>query len=154
MQCLRDYRRWNEEWRPSIYSRIYSLMIQEDYMSKAWCQLINRTITSGYIRHFIRISHNAPYLPSPPPPQFCITFVFLFLLRITAVPREIEPWFSHTFSVIILQYQNYRKCMEKLRFSKNWSRMSLHSKFSALFLWTRKLLTLKRKHQIYEFRKN
>ena len=152
MQCLRDYRRWNEEWRPSIYSRICSLMIQEDYMRKAWCQLINRTITSGYIRHFIRISHNAPYLP--PPPQFCITFVFLFLVLITAVPREIEPWFPHTFSVIILQYQNYRKCMEKLRFSKNWSRMSLHSKFSVLFLWTRKLLTLKRKHQIYEFRKN
>ena len=153
MQCLRDYRRWNEEWRPSIYSRIYSLMIQEDYMSKAWCQLINRTITSGYIRHFIRISHNAPYLP-PPPPSILHNLCFLFLLRITAVPREIEPWFSHTFSVIILQYQNYRKCMEKLRFSKNWSRMSLHSKFSALFLWTRKLLTLKRKHQIYEFRKN
>ena len=35
------------------------------------------------IRHF-HIFHNAPYLP----PKFCITFVFL--LGITAVPREIE----------------------------------------------------------------
>ena len=63
------------------------------------------------VRHF-HISHNAPYLPPPPPPphKFCITFVFyfswlpppppppqilhnlcfLFLLVITAVPREIE----------------------------------------------------------------
>ena len=64
-----------------------------------------------------------------------------------------KPWFSHTFSVI-RQYQNYRKCMEKLRFSKYWSRTSLHSRFSVLFLWTRKLLFSKRKHQIYEFRKN
>ena len=77
------------------------------------------------------------------PPKFGITSVFLFLLGITAVPREIEPWFSHTFSVIILQNQNYRKCMEKLRFSKNWLRMSLHSRFSVLFLWTRKLLVLR-----------
>ena len=34
------------------------------------------------LRH-LHISHNAPYLP-PPPPKFCI------LLGITAVPREIE----------------------------------------------------------------
>ena len=31
------------------------------------------------------------------------------------------PWYSHTFSVI-WKYQNYRKCMEKLSFSQNWSR--------------------------------
>ena len=37
-------------------------MIQEDYMSEAWCQLINRPISSGYVRH-LRISHNTPYLP-------------------------------------------------------------------------------------------
>ena len=57
-----------------------------------------------------------------------------------------KPWFSHTFSVI-RQYQNYRKCMEKLRFSKNWSQTSLHSRFCVLFLWTRKSLISKRKHQ-------
>ena len=62
-----------------------------------------------------------------------------------------KPWFSHRFSVI-RQYQNYRKCMEKLKSSKNWSRTSLHSRFSILFLWTRKLLFSKRKLQIYEFR--
>ena len=61
-----------------------------------------------------------------------------------------KPWFSHTFSVI-RQYQNYRKCMEELRFSKNWSQTSLNSRFSELFLWTRKLLFSKRKYQIYEF---
>ena len=45
---------------------------------------------SFFIRH-LHISHNAPYLPPPPPPtQFCITFVFSFLLGDTAVPREIE----------------------------------------------------------------
>ena len=43
--------------------------------------------------------------------------------------------------------------MEKLRFFKNWSRTSLHSRFSVLFFWTRKLLFSARKHQIYEFRK-
>ena len=59
----------------------------------------------------------------------------------------------HTFSVI-RQYQNYRKCTEKLSFSKNWSRTSLHSRFSVLFLWTRKLFFSKRTPQIYEFRKN
>ena len=70
-------------------------------------------------------------------------------------PRSVfrKPWFSHTFSVI-RQYENYRKCMEKLRFSKNWSRTSLHSRFGVFFLWTRKLLFSKRKHQIYESRKN
>ena len=30
-----DYRRRNEEWRPSIYSRLYNLMVKGDYMSKA-----------------------------------------------------------------------------------------------------------------------
>ena len=30
-----DYRRRNEEWRPSIYSRLYKLMVKGDYMSKA-----------------------------------------------------------------------------------------------------------------------
>ena len=49
-----------------------------------------------------------------------------------------SPWFFHTFSVI-RQCQNYRKCMEILRFSKNWSGTSLLSRFSVLFLWTHKL---------------
>ena len=61
-------------------------MIQEDYMSKALCHLINRTIPSGIYAMHLHISHNAPYLPL----KFCITLVFLFLLGITAVPREIE----------------------------------------------------------------
>ena len=43
--------------------------------------------------------------------------------------------------------------MGKPRFSKNWSRTSLHFRFSVLFLWTRKLLFSKRKHQIYGLRK-
>ena len=30
-----DYRRRNEEGRPSIYSRLYNLMVKGDYMSKA-----------------------------------------------------------------------------------------------------------------------
>ena len=42
---------------------------------------------SHIIRH-LHISHNAPYLPPPPPPPK--KNVFLFLLVITAVPREIE----------------------------------------------------------------
>ena len=37
------------------------------------------------IRH-LHISHNAPYFS----PKFCLIFVFLFLLGITAVPGEIE----------------------------------------------------------------
>ena len=45
----------------------------------------------------------------------------------------------HTFSVN-QQYQIYRKCVEKLSFSENWSRTPLHSRFSVFFLWTRKLL--------------
>ena len=32
---LRDYRRRNEEWTPSIFSRLYYLMVKGDYMSKA-----------------------------------------------------------------------------------------------------------------------
>ena len=41
------------------------------------------------IRH-LHISHNTPCLPPPPPPQKnCPTFVFSFLLGITAVPRQI-----------------------------------------------------------------
>ena len=63
-----------------------------------------------------------------------------------------KPQFFHTFSVILI-LSNYRKCMGKSRFSKMWSRTSLHSRFSVLFLWTRKLLFSKRKHQICEFRK-
>ena len=63
-----------------------------------------------------------------------------------------KPQFFHTFSVILI-LSNYRKCMGKSRFSKNWSRTSLHSRFSILFLWTCKLFFLKRKHQTYEFRK-
>ena len=61
--------------------------------------------------------------------------------------------FSHTFSVI-WQYQNYRKCMGKLRFSKNWSWTTMHSRFSLLFLWIHKLHFSKRKWQIYVFKKN
>ena len=59
-----------------------------------------------------------------------------------------KPWFSHTFSVI-RQYQNYRKYMEKLRFSKNWSWTSLHSRFSVLFfeLVTKVTLFKEREHQ-------
>ena len=62
-----------------------------------------------------------------------------------------KPQFFHTFSVILI-LSNYRKCMGKPRFSKNWSRTSLH-RLSVLFLWTRKLLFSTKIHQIYEFRK-
>ena len=42
-----------------------------------------------------------------------------------------------------------------LRFSKNWSRTSLHSTFSVLFLWSRNLLFfLKRNHEIHKLKKN
>ena len=74
----------------------------------------------------------------------------VFLTR--GVHTHSSPWFFHTFSVI-RQCQNYRKCMEILRFSKNWSGTSLLSRISVLFLWTRKLLFSKWKHQICEFRK-
>ena len=30
-----DFRRRNEEWRPSIYSKLYNLMVKGDYMSNA-----------------------------------------------------------------------------------------------------------------------
>ena len=63
-----------------------------------------------------------------------------------------KPQFFHTFSVILI-LSNYRKCMGKPKFSKNRSRTPLHSRFSALFVWTRNLPFSKRKHQIYEFRK-
>ena len=43
-----------------------------------------------------------------------------------------KPQFFHTFSVILI-LSNYRKCMGKPRFSKNWSRTSLRSRFSVLF---------------------
>ena len=49
---------------------------------------------------------------------------------------------------VIRQCQNYRKCMEKSTFSKNWSRTPLHSRVSLLFLWTRKLLISRRTWQI------
>ena len=43
-----------------------------------------------HIRHF-HISHNAPYLPPPAPRRnFNLNLCFSFLLRITALPREIE----------------------------------------------------------------
>ena len=45
------------------------------------------------LRHF-HISHNAPYLPPPPPTPaeilHNINLCFSFLLDITALPREIE----------------------------------------------------------------
>ena len=43
--------------------------------------------------------------------------------------------------------------MGKPRFSKNWSWTSLLFRFSVSFLWTRKLLFPKRKHQIHELTK-
>ena len=57
-----------------------------------------------------------------------------------------------SYSVILIMW-NYRKCMGKSRFSKNWSRNSLHSSFNELLLWTSKLRFSKRKHQTHEFRK-
>ena len=60
-----------------------------------------------------------------------------------------KPQFFHTFSVILI-LSNYRKCMGKPRFSKNWSRTSLRSRFSVLFLWTRKLIFSKRAHQQFD----
>ena len=53
--------------------------------------------------------------------------------------KEVRDQFLKNLGFSIRRYQNYRKCMEKLRFSKNWSRTSLHSRFSVLFIWTRKL---------------
>ena len=67
-----------------------------------------------------------------------------------------KPQFFHTFSVILI-LSNYKKCMAISRFSKNWPRNSLYSRFKVWLLWTRKLLFSKRKYQIYviyEFRKN
>ena len=68
---------------------------------------------------------------------------------------------SVSFSVASLQTEDYVYHEEftlinmgKSRFSNNWLRTSLHYIFSVLFLWTRKLLFSKRKHQIYELRKN
>ena len=49
--------------------------------------------------------------------------------------RFLERWLSLKYILIL---SNYRKRMGKSRFSKNWSRTSLHSRFSVLFLWTRK----------------
>ena len=85
----------------------------------------------------------------------CKDYILYKITWCKKVPGSVfrKPWFSHTFSVI-WQNQNFRKCMEKLSFSKNWSRTSLHSRFRELFLWTRKLLFSKRKHQICEFGKN
>ena len=54
----------------------------------------------------------------------------------------ILPEFIH---LIILRLLNYRKCMEKLRFSKNWSQTSLHSRCSILFLLTCNLMLFKEK---------
>ena len=62
--------------------------------------------------------------------------------------QKLTPENSHAefqylyFDILILS--NYRKCVEKSSFSNNWSRTSLHSRFSVLFLWTRKLLFSKR----------
>ena len=60
-----------------------------------------------------------------------------------------KPQFFHTFSVILI-LSNYRKCVGKPRFSKNWSRTSLRSRFSVLFLWTRNLIFSKREHQQFD----
>ena len=61
-----------------------------------------------------------------------------------------KPLFFHTFSVIWI-LSNYRKCMGKPRFSKNWSQTSLHSRFSVFFLWTRNLLFSKREREIIKY---
>ena len=53
---------------------------------------------------------------------------------------------------VIRQYQNYWKCMEKLRFSKNWSRTSLHFRISELFELAS--YSFQRESNKYEFRKN
>ena len=50
--------------------------------------------------------------------------------------KEVRDKCLKNLGFSIRRYQNYRKCMEKLRFSRNWSRTSLHSRFSVLFLWT------------------
>ena len=80
MQRLCDYRRRNEEWRPSIHSRIYSLIIQEDNMSKAWRQLIYRTITS--LHQDIFSTYTFPIMQLICLSKFGITSVFL-----------ISPWY-------------------------------------------------------------
>ena len=70
---------------------------------------------------------------------FLLFFFFFF-----RVNRGVH---AHTFSLILI-LSNYRKCMGRSRFSKIWSRTSLHSRFSVLFLWTRKLLFSNTKHQM------
>ena len=35
ISTINNYWRRNEEWRPSIYSRLYNLIVKGDYMSKA-----------------------------------------------------------------------------------------------------------------------
>ena len=50
--------------------------------------------------------------------------------------QKVRDQFLKNLGFSIRRYQNYRTCMEKLRFSKNWSRTSLHSRFIVLFLWT------------------
>ena len=81
-------------------------------------------------------------------------FQLLIYLTFDAEVHKMEAYFrvnrgvhAHTFSVILI-LSNYRKCMGKSRFSKIWSRTSLHSRFSVLFLWTRKLLFSNTKHQM------
>ena len=70
--------------------------------------------------------------------------------------RKLVSPLSHTnWQPRIRQYQNYRKCMEKSRFSKNCQNgTSLHPIFSVLFLWTHKLLFSRRTWQMYELAKN
>ena len=82
-------------------------------------------------------------------PEFIYLMLFLWKEYITSSNKQYSksgvqryPWsvfrkpqFFHTFSVILM-LSNYRKCMGKSRFSKNWSQTSLHSRFIVLFLWT------------------
>ena len=109
------------------------------------------------------MSYDILYLVQMAYSSWILIFVAFSLKRVTCKFKQFtnsevqrSPWlvfrkpqFFHTFSVILI-LSNYRKCMGKPRFSKNWSRTSLRSRFSVLFLWTRKLIFSKRKHQQFD----
>ena len=122
---------------------------------------ISEEILTLFIRVYILLvlSYASKHTVTAVTENIFFVVCFSYTLPYTKSGVERSPWsafrkpqFFHTFSVILMP-SNDRKCTGKPRFSKIWSPTSLHSRFSVLFLWTRKLLFSTRKHQMYEFRK-